>query len=257
MDLFLEKKRVLITGGSRGIGAASARAFLMEGAKVFIVSRGSNELYATEEQLIGEFGEKNIEVAECDCSDPRSLTLLKKQVANKWDGLDILIANVGDGSSVPDDLPDEDQWDKTWKNNFDSGLYTVRAFLDILKESKGSILFVSSITAMEAFGAPVDYSTAKTAVAALSKNLARKLALEVRVNTVAPGNVLFDGSSWDHKVRKNPSQVYQMINSNVPMKRFCKPEEVADAIVFLSSERASFITGSMLVIDGGQTVGVF
>jgi 3-oxoacyl-[acyl-carrier protein] reductase len=257
MDLFLEKKRVLITGGSRGIGAASARSFLMEGAKVFIVSRGSNELYDTKEQLISEFGEKNIEVAECDCSDPKSLSSLKKQIVNKWDGLDILIANVGNGSSVPDDLPDEEQWDKTWKNNFDSGLHTVRAFLDILKESKGSILFVSSITAMEAFGAPVDYSTAKTAIAALSKNLARKLALEVRVNAVAPGNVLFEGSSWDQKVKKNPGHVYQMINSTVPMERFCKPEEVADAIVFLSSERASFITGSILVIDGGQTVGVF
>ena len=257
MDLSLEKKRVLITGSSRGIGAATARSFLKEGAKVLIVSRGSDDLYKTYELLIAEFGRSNINFAECDCSDPLSLNSLKDYVEKEWRGLDVLIANVGDGSSVPDDLPDEAQWDRTWKNNFDSGLNSARVFLPMLKQSKGSILFVSSITALEAFGAPVDYSVAKTAIAALSKNLARKLALEVRVNTIAPGNVLFEGGSWDKKLKKNPDEVNQIINSTVPMKRLCNPEEVADAIVFLSSERASFITGSMLVIDGGQTVGIF
>jgi 3-oxoacyl-[acyl-carrier protein] reductase len=257
MDLSLEKKRVLITGSSRGIGAATARSFLKEGSKVFIVSRGSKQLYKTQESLISEFGRANIEVDECDCTDPVSLNSLKDRIEEEWGGLDILIANVGDGSSVPDDLPDETQWNNTWKNNFDSGLYSIRTFLPLLKKSKGSILFVSSITAMEAFGAPVDYSVAKTALAALSKNLARKLALRVRVNTIAPGNVFFEGSSWDMKLKKNPEKVNQIINATVPMKRFGSPDEVADAIVFLCSERASFITGSVLVIDGGQTVGIF
>lgn len=257
MDLSLEKKRVLITGSSRGIGAGTARSFLKEGAKVFMVSRGSKQLYKTQESLISDFGRANIEVYECDCTDPVSLNFLKDRVEEKWGGLDILIANVGDGSSVPDDLPDETQWNNTWKNNFDSGLYSVRTFLPFLKKSKGSILFVSSITAMEAFGAPVDYSVAKTALAALSKNLARKLASRVRVNTIAPGNIFFEGGSWDIKLKKNPEKINQIINTTVPMKRFGSPDEVADAIVFLCSERASFITGSVLVIDGGQTVGVF
>jgi len=118
-------------------------------------------------------------------------------------------------------------------------------------------LFVSSITAMEAFGAPVDYSTAKAAVIALSKNMARKLAQEVRINVLAPGNVLFTGGSWDEKIKENPDQVNMIIESTVPMKRFGSPEEMADAAVFLCSERASFITGSILVVDGGQTVGIF
>lgn len=257
MNLHLEQKRVLITGGSRGIGASAARAFLKEGAKTYIVSRGSDQLYKTGESLIADFSESNIEIDECDCSDPISLSLLKERVQEKWAGLDILIANVGSGSSVPDELPDEAQWENTWKNNFESALHTVRVFLPMLKESKGCILFVSSITAIEAFGAPVDYSTAKTAIAALSKNLARKLALEVRVNVLAPGNVLFEGSSWDVKLKTDPKNVNQFINASVPMKRFGKPEEMADAIVFLCSERANFITGSILVVDGGQTVGVF
>ena len=257
MELSLVNKRVLITGGSRGIGAATARTFLQEGAKTFVVSRGSNSLYKTKSRLVQEFSESQIEIDECDCTNPDALIELKRRVQDKWGGLDVLVANVGDGTSVDDDLPDSKQWEKTWKNNFDASLYTARIFLPMLKESKGCLLFVSSITAMEAFGAPVDYSTAKTAIAALAKNMARKLAQEVRVNVVAPGNVLFPGSSWDEKIQLDPNKVKKIIKSNVPMNRFGKPEEVADAIVYLCSDRARFITGSVLVVDGGQTVGIF
>ena len=257
MELSLVNKRVLITGGSRGIGAATARTFLQEGAKTFVVSRGSNILYKTKSRLVQEFSESQVEINECDCTNPDALLELKRTVQDKWGGLDVLVANVGDGSSVDDDLPDSIQWEKTWKNNFDASLYTARTFLPMLKESKGCLLFVSSITAMEAFGAPVDYSTAKTAISALAKNMARKLAQEVRVNVVAPGNVLFPGSSWDEKIQLDPDKVKKIIKSNVPMNRFGKPEEVADAIVYLCSDRARFITGSVLVVDGGQTVGIF
>ncbi len=127
----------------------------------------------------------------------------------------------------------------------------------MLQESKGCLLFISSIAAMEAFGAPVDYSTAKTAVAALAKNMARKLAKEVRINVLAPGNVYFEGGSWDEKIKQEPERVKSIIESTVPMNRFGTPDEMADAAVFLCSERAAFITGSILVVDGGQTVGVF
>ena len=110
---------------------------------------------------------------------------------------------------------------------------------------------------MEAFGAPVDYSTAKSAVSALAKNMARKLAQEVRVNVLAPGNVYFPGGSWDEKIKQDADRVETIIQSTVPMNRFGTPEEMADAVLFLCSERAKFITGSTLVVDGGQTVGVF
>ncbi len=110
---------------------------------------------------------------------------------------------------------------------------------------------------MEAFGAPVDYATAKTAVAALAKNMARKLGQAVRINVLAPGNVWFSGGAWDEKIKQDSERVNKMIESTVPMNRFGTPDEMADAAVFLCSERASFITGSVLVVDGGQTVGVF
>jgi len=174
-----------------------------------------------------------------------------------WGGIDIVVANVGDGQSVADPLPDDMQWNKTWETNFESSLYTARTFLPMLQESHGCLLFVSSIAAKEAFGAPVDYSTAKSAVTALAKNMARKLARNVRINVIAPGNVLFHGGSWDEKIKQNPQKVEKIIESTVPMNRFGTPEEIADGAVFLCSERAKFITGSVLVVDGGQTVGIF
>jgi len=257
MELGLKNKRVLVTGASRGIGAAIARGFIAEGAKAYIVSRGSEYLYQTEKKLEEEFGQNKVIADQCDCTQPSLLNELNERIQNEWQGIDIVVANIGDGKSVPDPIPDAGQWKKTWDNNFESALHTARTFLPMLKKSKGCLLFISSITAMEAFGAPVDYSTAKTAVAALAKNMARKLAQDVRVNVLAPGNVYFKGGSWDEKIKKNPNQVEKIIKTTVPMNRFGTPEEMADAAVFLCSERAKFITGSIMVVDGGQTVGVF
>jgi 3-oxoacyl-[acyl-carrier protein] reductase len=257
MNLGLKNKHVLITGASRGVGSSIAESFLKEGARVLLVSRGSSQLYETAEMLQNRYGESHVESDTCDCTNQDSLLLLRDRVKKRWGRLDIVVANVGDGRSIPDTIPSDKQWKQTWDNNFESALYTSRTFLPLLQESKGTLLFISSIAAIEAFGAPVDYSTAKSAIIALSKNISRKIASEVRVNVIAPGNVIFPGSSWDVKIKENPARVDEIIKSTVPMKRFGAPEEIADAAVFLCSERAKFITGSLLVVDGGQTVGVY
>jgi len=257
MDLGISGRCVLVTGASRGIGAAIAKRFLEEDANVVIVSRGSDELFESERNLATTFDKSRIFAEICDCTSVSSLSSLKDTLAERWGGVDIVVANIGDGRSVSDPLPDDEQWKKTWDNNFESALQTARTFLPMLQESKGCLLFVASITAMEAFGAPVDYSTAKSAVVALAKNMSKKLAQEVRVNVLAPGNVYFPGSSWDEKMKQDPDRVKGIVKSTVPMNRFGTPEEMADAAVFLCSERAKFITGSVLVVDGGQTVGIF
>jgi 3-oxoacyl-[acyl-carrier protein] reductase len=256
MDLGLKNKRILVTGASRGIGAAIAEEFLYEKSRVCIVSRGSKQLYETEKLLSEKFGADAVFAKECDCENTSDLKILEDFIKNKWNGLDIVVANIGDGRSTNDILPNENQWKKTWDNNFESALLTSRVFLPFLRESKGCLLFISSITGIEAFGAPVDYSTAKTAIIALAKNMSKRLAKEVRVNVLAPGNVFFPDGSWDEKMQKNRDNVSKIIESNVPMGRFGKPEEIAAAAVFLCSKRASFITGSTLVVDGGQTVSV-
>ena len=258
MNLALDNKKVLITGASRGIGLAIAESFLQEGAKTCLVSRGSNSLFKSEEKLQNSYGIDNAFACKCDCISVDSLNNLKEKIKDKWSSLDIVVVNVGDGRSVPDALPDDEKWRQTWNSNFESALQTARTFLPMLEKTKGSLLFISSITGVEAFGAPTDYSTAKSAIIALAKNMARKLASDgVRVNVIAPGNVYFKGGSWDEKIQQNKKHVDEIIKSTVPMNRFATPQEIADSAVFICSDRASFITGSTLVVDGGQTVGMF
>jgi 3-oxoacyl-[acyl-carrier protein] reductase len=256
MNLNLDNKKVLITGASRGIGLTVAEIFLQEGAKTCLVSRGSKALFENEKKLQDIYGLENSFACKCDCTNIESLNGLKNRVKDKWGSLDIVVVNVGDGRSVSDALPDDEQWQKTWNNNFESALQTARTFLPMLEKSKGCLLFISSIAGLEAFGAPTDYSTAKTAIIALAKNMARKLASDVRVNVIAPGNVYFEGGSWDEKIQQDKKRVDEIIKSTVPMNRFATPQEIADSAVFLCSDRAGFITGATLVIDGGQTVGV-
>lgn len=256
MNLELDNKRVLITGASRGIGLAIAEGFLKENAQTCIVSRGSDLLYDNEDRLKNKYNADSIFALKCDCMKSKDLEFLKKKLELKWDSLDILVVNVGDGRGDSSALPDHEEWQRVWDTNFESSLNTSRIFLPLLEKSNGVILFISSIAGIEAIGAPTHYSTAKSAIIALSKNLAKKLAPAVRVNVLAPGNVYFKGGSWDEKIKQDKKNVDHIISSTVPMRRFASPEEIADAAIFLCSNRAKFITGSNLIVDGGQTIGL-
>jgi 3-oxoacyl-[acyl-carrier protein] reductase len=114
---------------------------------------------------------------------------------------------------------------------------------------------VSSIAGSEAIGAPTDYSTAKAAIIAFAKNLSTKLAPNIRVNTVLPGNVLTSRGTWASRLADNPDDVEKMLKDKVPLRRLASPEEIAESIIFLLSERSSFTTGAVLRVDGGQSVG--
>ena len=255
MDLGLDSKKVLITGASQGIGESIAESFLNEGASVVLVSRGSEKLFKLEKRLQDIYGKENVSAEVCDCSSESSLKNLRDKLISEKINIEVVVANVGDGRSVFDPIPDDKDWEKSWSKNFNTALFTARVFIPILEKEQGSIIFISSITGLEAIGAPVDYSTAKSALIAFSKNLSKKLAGKVRVNVIAPGNINFPGSSWEEKIEVDEKKVNDII-STVPMERFGKPEEIASAVAFLSSEKASFITGSILIIDGGQTVSV-
>ena len=108
------------------------------------------------------------------------------------------------------------------------------------------------------YNSTIQVTVAKTAIIAFAKNLARKVAADgVRVNCIAPGNIYFEGGSWDEKIQLDSQKIKKLIENTVPMQRFGNAEEFADAVLFISSERASFITGSVLRVDGGQTAGIF
>ncbi len=258
MDLELKGRRVLVTGSTRGIGRATAQRFVEEGARVVLTSRSETELKKVKDELALGHAASDILCRACDFRLPGDIEALREFIVSSWDGLDVLVANVGSGVSVPDPIPPRAHMDEVLSENFRSAVDSAREFLSLVAASKGSMVFISSIAGVEAFGAPVDYSVAKTALIAFSKNLARKAAnLGVRVNCVAPGNVYFEGGSWDMKMKDDPERVRNIIDTTVPMKRFADPSEIADAVLFLSSQRASFITGVCLIVDGGQTVTLY
>ena len=258
MDLKIKNKIVLVAGSSRGIGYGIAEGFLKESSKVIITGRDKDNLNKAFNILSSKYNLDNIYKFNCDFNNALSVKKLYSFLNENFEGIDVLINNVGTGTSVPDAIPDDKAWKHSWDINFEASLMATRVLYPLLEKNKNSsILFISSIAAKEAFGAPVAYSTAKTALNAFAKNLARKVALKVRVNVLAPGNVFFENGSWDKKMSENPSEVKKLIKQTVPMNRFASLEEIANSAIFLSSEVSSFTTGSVLVVDGGQTVSIF
>jgi 3-oxoacyl-[acyl-carrier protein] reductase len=256
MQLDLDGKKILIAGASKGIGLATARGFATEGANVWMLARSPKRLENVMKELQKQFGPEAVKATQCDCSSSIEMIGSKKIVEREWKGIDVIVANVGDGRSTSEALPEAKIWAKTWQANFETAINTARTFIPLLTNGRGVLIFISSIAGLEAFGAPTDYSTAKSAVQALAKNLARKLAPQIRVNVIAPGNVYFPGGSWDQKYKANKSEVDEIIRTQVPMQRFATTDEIAHATIFLSSSRAQFITGATLTVDGGQTVGI-
>jgi len=226
---------------------------LSEGAKVAMLARTKQHLEKAAHRLTKEHGPDGVLALTADCADADAWHEVINRIESVWGGLDIVVANVGDGRSVADALPSEQRFAFTWRANFTTAEQTARFTLPLLEANGGCCLFISSIAGLEAIGAPTDYSVAKAALVALSKQLARKLAPNVRVNCIAPGNVYFQGGSWDEKIRADRERVERLIEATVPMRRFGTPEEIADAAIFLCSDRARFITGACLVVDGGQT----
>lgn len=250
MELGLENRHIVIIGGTKGIGFAISKGFILEGAIVHIISR--NYSPAVEQQFSDNL---KVYFYQADALNLFELNDISKVILNRANNkIDVLVSNVGSGIGVMDAVPDELNWNQSWDINFNSALNSVRAFSEHININNGSVLFISSIAGMEFIGAPVSYSTAKSALISFSKSLAHKLAPGIRVNTISPGNIFFEGGTWELKFKSDPKKVKDIISEKVPVKRFGLPEEVANLAVFISSDKASFITGACYVIDGGQTI---
>lgn len=252
MELNLTNNQVVVIGGTKGIGLSISKGFLNEGAIVHVIARNENE------DLINELQKKHNSkffFYQSDATKIDSLKLACKKILQKTNNkLDVLISNVGTGSVELDPLYSNKEWEDSWNTNFTSALNVARVFSNVISQNKGSITFISSIAGIEFVGAPISYSTAKAALNSFTKTLSQKLAPNVRVNSVAPGNIWIENGTWDLKQKENSEGVQKMLNEKVPLNRFGFPEEVANIVLFLSSDKASFITGSCFVIDGGQTI---
>ncbi|MCM1251838.1 MAG: SDR family oxidoreductase [Clostridium sp.] len=254
MDLGLTNKKVFVTASSQGIGYSIAESFLREGACVLLNGRNEKKLQHNYEALQKRYGTEKVYSFVGDITKENVILQCQEYIESLWGKLDILIPNLGSGKPVGVNRMDIVEWETLLNVNLISAVNVVRAFVDMLTlNDNSSIIFISSIAACERIAAPYAYAASKNAIRTLSNYLSGDLAEKsIRVNCVVPGNIMFAGGRWEELYNNAKDDIDAYINTSVPLKRFGKPEEIADAVVFLASERARFITGAELVIDGGQ-----
>ena len=254
MDLALKDRVALVAGSSRGIGKAIAEALLREGCRVCITGRALSSVQDTANQLRSAYPDCSLMEAVGDFTSSPVIAEALAAIEGAWGGLDIVVANIGSGSGKQGCLQDESEWERLFDLNLFASVRLTQAAIPRMQARGGSILFISSIVAVEATPAPLPYSAAKAALINYAKNLSRQLAgYKIRVNCIAPGNILFPGGSWDLYLQNRRESVEDYIGREVPLKRFGTPEEIANFAAFLVSPLSNFATGSCFIIDGGQT----
>ena len=250
MDLQLSGKRVLVTGGTRGIGRAIVEAFLDEGAVVGFCARKPEEVAATQDALRdhGRVAGTAVDVADGD-----ALAAWVEQSAEAFGGLDVVVANVS-ALAIPDT---EENWEISLKVDLMHTVRLVRAALPHLERSDAaSIIAISSVSGRESDFASGPYGTAKTAIIGYIHGLALQLAdKHIRANTVSPGNTYFEGGVWANIETGNPDLFEMAVGLN-PTGHMGTPEEIAGPVVFLASPRARRVSGTNLVVDGALTRGI-
>jgi len=242
----LEGKIALITGGNSGIGLATAKQFVNEGAYVFINGRREAELAAAKKQI-----GKNVTAIQGDVSNLDDLDRLFAQIKKEKGKIDIVFANAGVAKYAPVGTITEDFFDSIFDINVKGVLFTVQKSLPLLRDG-GSIILNASIVASKGLSSNSVYSATKAAVRSFARTWTTDLKdRRIRVNAVSPGPIETPGLSELLASSETGEQRKKMISTTVPLGRFGRPEEIAKAVVFLASDDASYITGIELFVDGG------
>lgn len=252
MEINFNKQKVLITGSSKGIGFYIAKKFINLGAIVSINSRNKNNLNLAKNRI----SSPSLHTLQYDLSNKNNFKKILKSADKIMGGLDILICNLG-YSKANSAIGEEkyEDWIKSLSYNLISSTQLIVESKKYFKKSKNpNVVCIGSIAGSMSINAPISYSSSKAALIHFVKNQSKILSKSnIRINMVSPGNVFFPGGNWDKKLKKNPIKIKKYINQNVPLNRFGNPEEIADAVIFLASNKSMFTTGSNLVIDGGQS----
>ena len=248
MELDLAERTALVTGSSRGIGRAIAEVLHAEGCRVVINGRDEVGLASTAAHLPGA-----VAVAG-DVTRPGEASRILAEATAALGRLDILVCNVGSGRSVPPGEETYEEWQRVFALNLWSTTNMVEAARNTLSASRGVVVCVSSICGLEVVpGAPITYSAAKASLNAYVRGVARPLGeLGIRINAVAPGNILFEGSVWARKLAVDPDAVQALLEGDVALGRLGEARDVAELVAYLASPRASFATGGVWTLDGGQ-----
>ena len=244
--LIQDKQIAFVSGSTQGIGLAIAIKLREDGYTVIQNSR--ERINLKEFQGSDHIAADVTKIEEC--------TALVNKIKSKYGRLDVLICNVGSGRAISGESDIGEYWDHFKSLNLDSATFLIESSLNLLQESKGRVIAISSICAEDPrINAPVGYSSSKAALQMYMKSMAVKHGIDgLRFNVVSPGNVYFKGSVWDKKLQKDRLGVEKYIKDVVPLGSFISAEDIAESVSFLVSAKAKNITGTILKIDGGQSI---
>jgi 3-oxoacyl-[acyl-carrier protein] reductase len=255
MDLGLRDKVAIITGSSRGLGLASAKALAAEGCRVTLCGRTESTLQGAAREVASiAGGDDRVLAVRADLTQADGVQRVLDDTVQRFGGLDVLVNNIGLGRGGG--LLETS--DAEWQEAFDQTLLpAVRASRlavpHITRRGGGSIIIIASVFGREA-GGRMTYNAIKAAEISLAKSLAQQLAsANIRVNSVSPGSILFEGGSWWKRQQENPAAIAEFVKRELPFGRFGRADEVGDVVAFLASSRASWISGTSIVVDGCQS----
>ena len=242
-----ERQQVaLVSGSTRGIGTAIAEQLVLDGYIVVQNSRTSVQ----DGELVGQTHMR------ADVTNPNQCKELIEKIIETYGQLNLLVCNVGSGKSLSSEVGPTELWNHFLNINLISTTYLVDSALKALIATKGNTVAISSICGVDpTINAPIGYITAKAGLEMFMKTMAVRYGKQgLRFNVVSPGNVLFEGSVWDQKLKADKEGVNSYIEQQVPLAKFITPQEIAITVSFLASSGAQSITGIVLPIDGGQSL---
>jgi NAD(P)-dependent dehydrogenase (short-subunit alcohol dehydrogenase family) len=235
----LEGKRVVVTGGTSGIGEATSRRFLAEGARVTALALGSDEVESARERIAG------IDAIRCDVADRAQVEAAFAML----DGVDVLVANAGISIRKPFLEIDPRDWQRVLDVNLTGVFHCAQLAARRMQAAGGGvILMTASTNGLTGHPNYADYNASKAGVILLARTLARELAPSVRVNAVCPGYVLTPMQEAEYS-----PQMLDAVNASIPLGRHARPDEIAALFAFLASDEGAYFTGAVITIDGGET----
>jgi len=257
MDLGIQNKRALITGAGRGLGRAIAESLAAEGVKVVATSRTQADL----DELIAAIGGADaghLGVAMDIVPDGAPAELVRRANDGGFDAFDMVVHNVGGTLDIKDPFCSVEDWRAVYRFNFEIAAELNTMLVPAMQKQKwGRVVHISSIAGMENQG-PVTYCSMKAALTAYARSFGGVVAPDgVVVSAILPGAVYTEGGYWDQTLKHNPEHVQKYLSERQRIGRFGRPEEIGNYVTYLCSELASFSTGSIVPIDGGQGRGYF